>query len=357
MPLRPPEASLSLLELVAGAETRSLAVVGLGKNVGKTTFFNHLVGEARAAGRTLGLTSIGRDGEEWDAISYHRKPPIRVRPGMLVATARGCLPADVDSYQVLRPTPWRTPLGEVVLARSLRETDWVLAGPGSMKALQKAIDEMLARGADLVLVDGAFGRRASAAPAVAQAAVLVSGAALDSRLEVVVEETAQAAALLTLPPAELPGPARALVEGGRLGLWEADGVRQLEMTTALGAEGRLAGQVKDSTRAVLLGSSLTPRILAALEPRPGQPGLTVVVPDATRVLVPPEALRRFQARGGELRVARPIRLPLVVANPFSPYGWSFPAGEFLEALARRLAPLPVADVVAGRLLRYAAPQS
>ena len=48
------------------ASTRRLALVGLAKNTGKTEALAALLRELQAAGRRVGVTSVGRDGEQRD---------------------------------------------------------------------------------------------------------------------------------------------------------------------------------------------------------------------------------------------------------------------------------------------------
>jgi len=46
-----------------------IAVIGLAKNTGKTVTLNKILREIHAAERSFGVTSIGRDGEPFDAIN------------------------------------------------------------------------------------------------------------------------------------------------------------------------------------------------------------------------------------------------------------------------------------------------
>ena len=69
--------------------TRTLSIVGMCKNAGKTTVLNWLLGQSR--GRVLGLTSIGRDGESTDIVTGTEKPGIFLSEGTLFATAKDML--------------------------------------------------------------------------------------------------------------------------------------------------------------------------------------------------------------------------------------------------------------------------
>ena len=77
--------SAELLQLLNGVQTMS--IVGMCKNAGKTTMLNWMLHHDRLQG-TLGLTSIGRDGESTDVVTGTEKPGIFVREGTLIATAK-----------------------------------------------------------------------------------------------------------------------------------------------------------------------------------------------------------------------------------------------------------------------------
>lgn len=330
-----------LLSALGGA--RSLALIGMGKNVGKTTALNALVEEARSTGLTLALTSIGRDGELVDAISSHPKPPIRVAPGTWLGTVEGALPSVEGAFRVEEVTEMRTALGPIVLAQALREAQWELSGPALGSDLLWLRQRFFELGAQLVVFDGAFDRRSSATPSLTEATLIVSGAALDPDMQVVLEATRHRVELFRLPAhPDLSQPARQLLDARGMGWWSRQGaVVPVELPTALGAAERLAATRPGPEARLLLGRALTPALLQALE------GLEIIVQDATMALIEAADLKRFRARGGRLWVHRPIALPFVVANPYSPYGWAFPPRDFLHLLAEYLHPVPVVDVVQG----------
>jgi len=57
------------------ASTRRLALVGLAKNTGKTVALTALLRELEDDGRRVGVTSVGRDGEERDVIDARIEKP------------------------------------------------------------------------------------------------------------------------------------------------------------------------------------------------------------------------------------------------------------------------------------------
>ncbi len=78
-----------------------------------------------ARGVCVGMTSIGRDGEAFDAADSLEKPRLFLQPGTLVATARRLLPPHPAS-ELLDFTPWTTAAGPVLFAAygTRRITNW-----------------------------------------------------------------------------------------------------------------------------------------------------------------------------------------------------------------------------------------
>jgi hypothetical protein len=84
-----------LASIVAQARIARLALIGLAKNVGKTTTTNHLLetllgGELYRA-EELALTSLGLDGEAIDALTGLPKPRYVPQAGLIVATTADLL--------------------------------------------------------------------------------------------------------------------------------------------------------------------------------------------------------------------------------------------------------------------------
>ena len=59
------------------------------------------------------------------------------------------------------------------------------------------------------------------------------------------------------------------------------------------------------------------------------PGLTLVVADGTKLFIDAVDLAQFEREGGRVCALRAIRMAGITLNPFSPFGGSFDAHEFL----------------------------
>ena len=68
---------MQLLSLVKD-KYKMISVVGMAKNSGKTVTLNQLIAEALEDNLKLGITSIGRDGEKQDIVTFTEKPLIYI---------------------------------------------------------------------------------------------------------------------------------------------------------------------------------------------------------------------------------------------------------------------------------------
>src|SRR6266571_7768771 len=188
--------STSLAQLVSGAKIHSLSLIGLSKNVGKTTTTNHLletlVGEKYYRSDELALTSLGFDGEATDALTGLPKPRYAPQAGLLVATTVELLrQAESEGTQVecLQQLPGRTALGPVILARIRRPGRVIIAGPTLLHDLRNAMDQLRTLGARLSIVDGAINRLGAAAPKITDACIVCTGASAAATPELAVRRT------------------------------------------------------------------------------------------------------------------------------------------------------------------------
>ena len=175
----------------------------MAKNTGKTVALGAILAELEARGETIGVTSIGRDGESTDAIDDAiAKPPIRLPAMALVATTDRLLERSDVRAEVPVRTEHRTPLGRVVVARLLERGTVEVAGPVAAQDVGEVVETMRRLGAERVLVDGSIDRRAGASPRLADGVVMSTGAVLSADLDQLARRTKAAVDLLTLGAVE-----------------------------------------------------------------------------------------------------------------------------------------------------------
>lgn len=121
----------------------SLVFAGLVKNAGKTTALNAV--NILFEDKSLGLTSIGYDGEAQDAIYHHPKPPISVRPSQLILTAESFLPKTLKGYEVLDNWGQHPQFGAWLILRITAPGDFQMAGPSTISELLEGISRLCRR--------------------------------------------------------------------------------------------------------------------------------------------------------------------------------------------------------------------
>jgi hypothetical protein len=332
-------------------DVRRVAFVGLAKNTGKTVAVGTLIEELTATGRPLAITSIGRDGEEFDVLHPRmRKPPIRCPAGTLLATTASMLKRSGATHRVFVDTGVQTPLGRVVIAKLSEPAQVEVAGPSTANQIRDVVEEMLELGADHAIVDGSIDRRAAAAPTVADAVVISTGAVLGEHAGEVAEATDRALALAHLPRvrdeglrqlAERSGGETLLVDGGR--------VTRLPAGFALTAEPRTLPPAlrPDATRnpALILGGVVPEHLLEVLTRQRRHNRVTLIASDPTRVFVSDRSIDWYRERGLRLEVLRRAWLRAVTVNPTRPPSRRLDSRRLRASIAGLIrARVPILDV-------------
>lgn len=341
-----------LIELLLEKRIRSLSVIGMVKNAGKTVTLNHLIQEASKRGIRLGLTSVGRDGEKRDAVYSIPKPSIFTPAGAVVATAQACLQNSSAQMEILMKTGFQSAMGEIIIGRVIRQGNIELAGPSFISQQLAVKQQMQKLGAELVLVDGALDRVSTAVPTFTEAVVLATGAALGGSMQDVLDKTGERIDNLTLKQIdenklEL---CRKLMDCAKAVLLDRYlGVKILDTGGALVAAKALDGEIDKNTRTVLLagavGNDVMQVLVKALEKTRN---LELVIRNGTCLFSDRHLRKRFMQKGGTIRVLEPITLLAIMVNPTSPDGMNYHAETFLKKAGAFLHPYPVFDLNLGK---------
>jgi len=323
------------------AHTQRLALVGLAKNTGKTETLAAILAEHAQAGRRVGVTSIGRDGEAHDVIDARiDKPRIHLAAGSLVASSGALLRASTVAHERLLQTGVRTPLGEVVVARLSEAGAVEVAGPSGAEDVRAVSEAMAGLGAERVLIDGAIDRRAASSPAVADGLVMATGAVLGEDIDEVVAATGAAVDLVRLPRAD----------AARTGAQGDDEQITLERRVILtGEPAEIARLLRAHPRAgtLLVDGALSERflegLLAARRERAGRE-LRIVVGDPTKVFLSRHGPSWYRRQGLAIEVLRTIDLRAITVNPVAPRSHRFDSRLLRELIAAAVADVPVLDV-------------
>lgn len=293
---------------------RSMSIVGMCKNAGKTTLLNWLLAHS-GRGRVLGLTSIGRDGESTDVVTGTEKPSIFVPAGTLIATARDMLWLGDVTKEILVSTGIPTPLGEVIIMRARSDGYVQLAGPSITTQLKSVSQTFFDLGAEQSIIDGALGRKSLGARQVAEGIVLCTGASYHMRMEKVIADTVSIYRIMNLPKAQ---------------------------TVPAAPEGTLEQCLKEQGEALVTGALTDSMVLPLLRAGVLRKN-RLVVADPSKVLLSPDTLDKMQLREVRLETAEAARTLCITVNPVSAYGWKFDKDEF-RARLQEAVDVPVINV-------------
>lgn len=326
---------------------KSVSIVGMAKNAGKTTALNYLIEEAIDECVALGVTSTGRDGESQDLVTGTEKPRVYLDEDMLVAVPSLLFDMADAGLEVLKKTKYSTAIGELLICR-VREAGYVqVAGP-VINAEQKLLcEDMLNLGCDLILIDGAIDRKTIASPDTSDAIILSTGAVLSRKLKNVVDETAHVVNLYRSPELA-PGPVRDAIEKNSFEekimlVTESGEVRKLDLLTGLGAASEINGSIDEDTAYIYIPGAFTTSVISDISLR-NLKQVQFVLKDPTKIFVSAMDWSRYRKKGFRLSVLKNIEIAAITVNPWAPAGYTFDNRFLLEEMQKAIPDIPVVDV-------------
>ena len=321
---------------------RSLSIVGLEKNTGKTVCLNYILRRLDQLGVHVGVTSIGVDGEQTDAVFATAKPEITLYNGThFITSEQHYLKRQVVS-SIEYVDSQRTALGPMVTARVLVGGKVLLSGAASTSTLRRQLRQLSDMGCRLGIVDGALSRLSLASPTVTDAMILATGAAVSASVKQLVSRTRFLYNLICLD--EVDAARRELLSPIASGLWGVadDGtVHDLGIASAF-LIGRSEVDLLRFGKTIFASGAVSDRLLRMLASK--AKGITLIARDFTKLFITPEAYSDFVRRDGRLLVLQRSQLIAITLNPTSPQGFVLDSVSTCNALSDALQ-TPVYDVM------------
>ena len=328
---------------------KTVSIVGMAKNSGKTTALNYFIEEAMDEGLLLGVTSTGRDGEATDLVTGTDKPRVYLYSGTLVSVPTQLYELADAGLEILRMTNYHTSIGQIMLCRVVDSGYVQIAGPVNTADHKRLCREMFDHGAEMVLIDGAIDRKSIAAPETSDAIILATGAVLSRSIKRVVEETAHIVGLYQLPELE-PGESRSLLESGpmdRLVILDRGvnglAARVLDLKTGLSASRFLDDELTDDSESIFIPGALTNSVIADINPEKLK-RIKVILKDPTKIFIDSMNWQQLRKKGFTAYVLDNITVAAVTVNPMAPLGYAFGHEELRSAMEGALKGIPVIDV-------------
>ena len=332
---------MSLLSQISSL--RSLSIVGMAKNTGKTVCLNYILELLKQTDRVVAVTSIGLDGEKTDQVTQTEKPEIELTEGMYFVTSEYHYRSRQLLSEICQVSDEMTSLGRLVTARVLQRGKVILTGPASTGRVRALISQMDELGVDLTIVDGALSRKSPASPAVTEGLILTTGAAIAPDLNSVVAKTKFVYQLTQLPEFETDIREELLTSEPGICAIEHDNLHRLPIASPL-----LFTKCKEKLfshgNTLFVSGIVTDAMLDYLRVQPNVKEVVLVVKDFTKIFVTPISLGGFLQKGGRLMVLKRPNLLAVCINPTSPSGFSVDSERMRSAL-QEVVGVPVYDVM------------
>lgn len=325
---------------------RSLSIVGLEKNTGKTVCLNYVLRRLNEVGARAAITSIGVDGEQTDSVYATAKPEVTLYEGMQFITSEKHYLQRRLVSQLLEVDSQRTSLGQLVTGEVLCRGKILLSGAASSEKLRSQIDHFKEQGMELTIVDGALSRLSLASPTVTDAMILATGAAVSLHLPQLISRTKFLHQLINLP--EVDATMRQRLSHITQGIWAIDGDGQphdfhIASVFLLGRGDNQDDLFRYGTTLFVSGAVST-QLVKYLASQKQIKDITLIVRDFTKFFVTPEVYAEYIRRGGTMLVLQQSKLLAITFNPTSPTGYTMPSRETCEKLSEALG-TPVYDVM------------
>jgi hypothetical protein len=326
---------------------KTLSIVGMAKNAGKTTALNYLIEEADDEGIKLGITSTGRDGETSDLVTGTEKPRVFLYEDTIVSVPSQLYDLADAGLEIMEMTKMGTAIGDLMLCRVCDSGYVQIAGPVATADNKKMCQTMFDMGCELILIDGAIDRKSIASPDTSDAIILSTGAVISRTMKKVVEETTHIVNLYRLPEFEA-GHERETIEKhcgeGRIMLIDKNGkLTKLGLKTGLGASRFIDDAIDEDTRYIYIPGAFTNSVIADIQ-RDKLKQVHFILKDPTRIFINAMDWRQLIKKGFTVSVLKNIEIAAVTVNPFAPSGYSFEHEVLRDTMQEALPDIPVIDV-------------
>lgn len=322
---------------------KSIAIVGLAKNAGKTECLNYILRNVKNTGKRFALTSIGIDGESRDQVCQTPKPEIEIYEGMVFITSEKHYRSKRLVAEIMDVSTQRTSLGRLITAKAVSSGKALLSGPADTASLRTLIQDMSRFDIDTTIVDGALSRLSLSSPAVTEAMVLATGAALSCNIPQLVRKTKYVYDLICLEETA-PDITRKLmdIEQGVWAIDEEGNVRDLDIPSVFMLENRKDDIFKHGNTLYVAGA-ISDKLLQFLRQQKQAREITLIMRDFTKMFASMESYYAFIKKGGTIQVLQRSKLLAVCINPQSPEGYCLDSDELRVAMQESLG-IPVYDV-------------
>jgi hypothetical protein len=338
---------MGIIETIKQKNYKTISIIGLAKNAGKTVVLNYLIEKLSDNKILTGITSTGRDGENIDLVTNTQKPSIIVKEGMFVATAKNALMLSDAKVEILETTGIKTPMGEVIIVKIRQGGNIQVAGPVNTTDMKYVSKRLIYFGADLVLIDGAIDRKAVSSPVITDACIIATGAVLSRDMKIVIEKTAHAVECYTFKEVD-SNLKRIILDNKKTCIIQNTGrVIVPDIETSITGGKRIVEQIDENTTHVFVRGLVTSKLLKDICQSEFIKNIKLVIEDGTKIFVEVNVWNDLKRKGLKVQSLNTIDVIAVTLNPVSPAGYFFDSAEFKLKISHYLSNIKIIDVVTG----------
>lgn len=324
---------------------KSLSIVGLEKNTGKTECLNYVLKRLEGSGHQLALTSIGVDGENTDIVTGTPKPETDLYESLIFITSEKHFRQKRLEAEILDISSRCTALGRLITARALSRGKVIFSGPADTLWLKHLIGQMDKYNVNTTIVDGAISRLSHGSPAITESMILTTGAAVSATIPKLVSHTKFVYELISLPAFELPANLKdhlLTLKSGLFALNNEGKCIDLQIPSVFLLKDHSDKLFKHGNTIYAVGA-ITDNMLDFMRLQKQFKNTVLVVRDFTRLFIKPETFRAFINSGHTIKVLLNSKLIAICVNPVSPSGYILNSSELCAGMSEAIR-MPVYDI-------------
>ncbi len=146
-----------LFEVLNQKENKIIAIAGLSKNAGKTSFLNFILKNIQEP--HIAITTTGHDGEDFDLLTGLKKPKVFIPPNTLFSTNQEVISKISPFVDIIEKTKYRVIGFPLFILQSKTELETEIIGPSSVEQQMNLANDFIRLGATKVLIDGSLDRK------------------------------------------------------------------------------------------------------------------------------------------------------------------------------------------------------
>lgn len=322
---------------------RSISFVGMDKNAGKTEALNYVLKRLHSFSNiSVGVTSIGIDGETVDQVTQTSKPKVFIYSGTTFVTSEQLYNRKEIVACITDISKYSSSLGRLVSAKAECFGNVMLSGPTNSVWLKDLILH-LQKNNDICLIDGALSRKSFASPSITEAMILSSGAVISASIDKIVSKTSFIYQMTKLPQCNSSLLSKLInINQGVYALDEKDEVIDLQIPSML-----MLNSYKDKlfsiSKRLFVSGMITDKLLELILSKQNVQDYTLITKDFTHIFSNQINTYNFLKRGGKIEYLYPTHLIAITANPVSPLGFKVDNKLMLNKLREKI-PVPIYNI-------------